>query len=106
MQSNLDEQTCRMIFPVSAAMVGVCLTTIGLIRIVISVDKVGTYADDLLSVNAITFLIATLTSYAALRAGTEKRLHRLEQVADLSFIGSMILLAAICVVITYEVGSA
>jgi hypothetical protein len=106
-ESILDEQTCKLICPISAAMVGVCLTTIGLIRIIISVDqnKVGTYADDLLSLNAITFLVATLTSYAALRTQAEKRLHRLERVADLSFIGSMVLLTVICVVITYAVGS-
>lgn len=105
--SVLDEQTCKLICPISAAMVGVCLTTIGLIRIIISVDKdkVGTYVDDLLAVNSIMFLVATLTSYAALRTQTEKRLHRLERVADLFFIGSMILLTVICVVITYAVGS-
>jgi len=103
-ESILDEQTCKLICPISAAMVGVCLTTIGLMRIITSVNKVGNYADDLLSVNAITFLVATLTSYAALRTQTEKRLHRLERVADLFFIGSMILLTAICVVITYAVG--
>jgi bifunctional DNA-binding transcriptional regulator/antitoxin component of YhaV-PrlF toxin-antitoxin module len=39
-QSVLDEQTCKLICPISAAMVGVCLTTIGLMRIIVSVDKV------------------------------------------------------------------
>ena len=88
-------------------MVGVCLTIIGLIRIIISVDKdkVGTYVDDLLAVNAIMFLVATLTSYAALRTQTDKRLHRLERVADLSFVGAMILLTVTCMAITYAIGS-
>jgi drug/metabolite transporter (DMT)-like permease len=105
--SNLNEQTCKLICPISAAMVGVCLTTIGLMRIISSVGQntVSTYVDDLLAVNAIMFLIATLTSYAALRTRTDKRLHRLERVADLFFIGSMILLTAICFVITYAIGS-
>jgi hypothetical protein len=85
-------------------MVGVCLTTIGLIRIVISVDKVSTIADDLLSANAVTFLIATLTSYTALRTQSARRLHRLERVADASFIGSMILLTATCLFLTYAIG--
>jgi hypothetical protein len=47
--------------------------------------KVGTYVDDLLAVNAIMFLVATLASYAALRTQIDKRLHRLERVADLFF---------------------
>jgi hypothetical protein len=104
-ETVLDEQTCKLICPISAAMIGVCLTTIGLIRIIISVDKVGTYADDLLSLNAIMFLVATLASYTALRTRTAVRMHRLEKVADLFFIASMVLLAAICVFITYAIGT-
>jgi hypothetical protein len=82
---------------------GVCLTTIGLIRIIIGVDKVGTIADDLLSANSVTFLIATLTSRTALRSQSARRLHRLERVADAFFIGSMILLTASCLLLTYAI---
>lgn len=99
--SVLDEKTCQMICPISAAMVGVCLTGIGLLRVVISVSQTNNLADDLLSLNAVIFLIATLSSYFALRSSTHKRLHRLEMIADKAFIAAMALLTAICVFITY-----
>lgn len=98
---QLDEQTCRMICPISAAMVGVCLTGIGLLRVATAVERTATIADDLLAFDAILFLIATLVSYFALRV--PKRLHRLERIADAAFIASMTLLTAVCFFITYSV---
>jgi hypothetical protein len=92
-----------MICPISAAMVGVCLTAISLLRVVIAVDKSSTLADDLLSVDAVLFLISTLTSYFALRIGSDLRLHRLERVADVTFILAMSLLTLTCIFITYAI---
>lgn len=100
-ETVLDEQTCRMICPIAAAMVGVCLTAISLIRVVIAVDKTNTFADDLLAIDAVLFLTATLTSYFALRVSSEKRLHGLERIADTAFIAAMSLLTITCAFITY-----
>lgn len=98
----LDEQTCRMICPISSAMVGVCLTAIGILRVVIEVGRrTSTIADDLLAIDAVLFLIATLTSYFALRVGTARRLHVMERIADLSFIVAMSLMTVVSIVITY-----
>jgi hypothetical protein len=97
----LDERICRLICPIAAAMVVVCLTGIGLLHVVNAVRGHGTLGDDILSVDALLFLFATLSSYFALRAPTERRLHGLERIADRSFIAAMILLTAACFVITY-----
>ncbi|QDE37792.1 hypothetical protein FIV34_00550 [Luteibacter pinisoli] len=91
----------RMVCAISAGMVGVCLTGIGLLRVSSAVSKSGTIADDLLSFDAILFLVATLSAYFALRVETAARLHRLERVADISFILAMVLLTAVCFIITY-----
>lgn len=99
---SLDERTCRMICPVAAAMVGVCLTGIGLLHVTITLRARQTIADDLLSVDALTFLIATLSSYFALRVQGVRRLHWLEQIADATFITAMLLLTAACFLITYS----
>lgn len=99
----LAEGTCRMICTISAAMVGVCLTGIGILRVVISYTRTDTFADDILSLDAIFFLIATLAAYFALRVESDVRLHRLERVADVSFIVAMILLTSVCFLITYVV---
>jgi len=80
------------IFTVSAAMVGVCLTVIGLIRVVITFGKVDTLADDLLAGDAFLFLVACLLSYYALWSRSISRMHWVERVADGAFIIAMILM--------------
>ena len=84
-------------------MVGVCLTVIGLIRVVITLGKHDTLADDLLAADALLFLVACLLSYWALRTRSVRRMHRMERFADAIFILAMILMTAVCVVITYAV---
>jgi len=100
-RSHLEEDICVHIFTVSAAMVGVCLTVIGLIRVVITFGKVDTIADDLLAADALLFLIACLLAYYALRSRSISRMHWVERVADGAFIIAMILMTAICGFITY-----
>jgi hypothetical protein len=48
-------------------MVGVCLTVIGLIRVVITLGRADTLADDFLAGDALLFLVSCLLSYWALR---------------------------------------
>jgi len=100
-RSHLEEDICVHIFTVSAAMVGVCLTVIGLIRVVVTFGKVDTLADDLLAADAFLFLVACLLSYYALRSRSISRMHRVERVADIAFIIAMILMTGICGFITY-----
>jgi hypothetical protein len=82
-------------------MVGVCLTGIGILQVAVSVARRSTLADDLLAIDALLFLTAMLSSYFALRLQSPQRLHRLEQLADKSFIAAMILMTGACFVITY-----
>jgi hypothetical protein len=98
---KLEEDICIHIFTVSSAMVGVCLTVIGLIRVVITLGKVDTLADDLLAGDALLFLVACLFSYSALRSRSLRRMHRIERAADWIFIAAMIVMTAICGLITY-----
>jgi len=100
---HLEEDICIHIFTVSSAMVGVCLTVIGLIRVVITLGKIDTVADDLLAADAFLFLIACLLSYWALRTRSVRRMHRVERFADSIFILAMILMTAVCAVITYSI---
>jgi hypothetical protein len=104
--NKLEEDVSIHIFTVSAAMVGVCLTVIGLIRVVVTVGKINTVADDLLALDALLFLTACLLAYAALRTRSSVRMHRVEIVADRIFIAAMVLMTAICGVITYSVSVA
>ena len=101
--THLEHDICIHIFTVSSAMVGVCLTVIGLIRVVITLGRADTLADDLLAGDALLFLISCLLSYWALRSRGSRRMHRLEKIADGIFIVAMIGMVIICAVITYSI---
>src|SRR5881409_4269884 len=101
--THLEHDICIHIFTVSSAMVGVCLTVIGLIRVVITRGRADTLADDLLAGDALLFLISCLLSYWALRSRTLRRMHRIEKIADAIFIVAMIGMVIICALITYSI---
>jgi hypothetical protein len=105
-RSHLEEDLCIHIFTVSAAMVGVCLTVIGLIRVIITLRKADTLADDFLAFDAVLFLISCLSSYWALRTRNTRRMHRLERFADGVFILALLLMVGVCGFITYAIAVA
>ena len=104
-KAGLDENACIMVCSISSAMVGVCLTGIGLMGVIIRSQNRQTVADDLLSLNALGFLAATLASYFAIRTRSASRMHWLESISDGAFIGSIVLLTLNCVFITYFVNA-
>jgi len=101
--THLEQDISIHIFTVSSAMVGVCLTVIGLIRVVITLGRADTLADDFLAADALLFLVSCLLSYWALRCRSMRRMHRLEKVADAIFIAAMIGMVIICALITYHI---
>src|SRR6266480_4586104 len=101
--THLEHDICIHIFTVSSAMVGVCLTVIGLIRVVITLGRADTLADDLLAGDALLFLISCMLSYWALRSRGLRRMHRLEKIADGIFIVAMIGMVVVCALITYTI---
>ena len=103
--THLEQDICIHIFTVSSAMVGVCLTVIGLIRVVITFGRADTLADDFLAADALLFLISCLLSYWALRSRSLRRMHRLEKIADGIFILAMIGMVIICALITYTISA-
>src|SRR6184192_4940500 len=100
---RLEQDISIHIFTVSSAMVGVCLTVIGLIRVVISLGTADTLADDFLAADALLFLVSCMLSYWALRSRGLRRMHRLEKFADAIFIIAMIGMVAVCALITYTI---
>lgn len=102
-QQRLDHDICVHIFTASAAMVGVCLTVIGIIRVVISLRRPDVFGDDLLAINAMIYLAACLVSYWALRTRNLGRNHRLERCADVLFLGALVLTAVNAAFIAWAV---
>jgi hypothetical protein len=100
---TLMSDLCIHIFTASAALVGVCLTVIGLIRVVVATTKAVTIADDLLSCDATLFMLACVLSYWALRSRNIRRMHRLERIADAIFLTGLLLMTAVCGVVTWAI---
>ena len=98
---ELEENLCVNIFTASSAMVGVCLTVVGLLRVVITIRKANTMADDLLLGDSVLFLISCLLSYWALRSRAVQRMHRVERLADNVFMLALLLMVVVIGFITY-----
>lgn len=102
-RNRLNDDICVHIFTASAAMIGVCLTVIGIIRVVISLRRSDLFADDLLSMNAMLYLVACFLSYWALRTRNKGRNLRLERRSDVAFLTALVLTAVNCGYITLAI---
>ena len=100
---SLDEDLSVHIFTVSATMVGVCLTVVGLIRVVINMRGAETLIDDLVAVDAMLFVISGLLSYWALRSRQRGRLHRIEAIAERLFLAAMVLMGISILALVYGI---
>lgn len=98
-----EENISMHIFSVSAAMVGVCLTVIGILNIVSSFKKIENLGDEITALDAIFFLIACIVSYVAIKTKIRKRRYLLEKIADFLFLIGLGLMAVVCLIIVYRV---
>ena len=89
------------LFSVSSAMVGVCLTAIGLIMVAERISEYRTISDALLVFDALVFLAATLLSYLAMRSHSAQRFRRLQRAADVSMFLGLSLMLVGCVVLVF-----
>lgn len=96
------DDICGHIFTTSATLVGVCITVIGMLRLVRRLRGVTTAADIMLSVDALGFLAACVVAYAALRTGSVARRRRIERYADGIFLLALALMTAICALVAFE----
>lgn len=96
------DDICGHIFTASATLVGVCLTVIGVLRVVSRLRDAGTVAEELLSIDAMLFLGACVTAYAALRTPELPRRRRLERYADAAFLVALFTMTVACGVLAWE----
>ncbi len=101
-RDTLEDDVSVHIFGVSAAMVGACLTVIGLFRLTDKLRNISSFGDEMLAVDAVVFLASCVFSYLALRARRNRRWVRIERVADLLFLCGLCLMAVVCALIAYE----
>lgn len=100
---DLEAEVDVHIFSVSAGLVGVCLTVIGIIRIGRNLQpSYSTIADQLLAIDAFVFTAACLLAYASIRARGKAHAKRLERHADRLFLLGMAAMAVICAIVAFS----
>lgn len=89
------------ILPTSATMVGVCVTAIGIIRLM-HAGTVGFYVDKLLAIDSVLFVICSAFSFYSAR--NTQRSAQLENIAESIFLAGLTLLGIASVFMTFKVG--
>lgn len=87
---------------VSAAMVGVCLTAVGLVSVIEALNKVQTWVDDLLAIGSLVFSIVTLLSFLGIRTRIRKW-KRFTLVLDVLFCLGISTMVVASLLLTYYV---
>ena len=91
------------IFTISAGLVGVCLTAIGLLRVLASHSRVETLGEELLSANALLFMICCLLSFWSFKTSLQRHRNVLRKIIDSLFLLALLLMAAVCTLVAYAV---
>ena len=91
------------ILSVSAALVGVCLTVVGLLQVVDRLRDSNTPLDNVLAVDAVLFLISGILAYGSLRSRSRGRRRHLERLADGVFLCALIVMAGVAAAIAFEI---
>ncbi len=91
------------VLSVSSGMVGACLTAIGLIGIVKSLNKIETVVDDLLAIGTLVFMVAAALSFVGMRTRVGRKWRHLVRVLDVIFCVGMLLVVVAAVLLTWVV---
>jgi hypothetical protein len=102
-QQKLDDEESRNggvihhILPVSATMVGVCMTVIGLMQLL---PKGGQWLDDVIAFDSLIFITSALLSYTSIR--TKRNTAQLERWADMVFVAGLVMMVVINFLIAFD----
>jgi hypothetical protein len=91
------------VFTISATMVGVCLTTIGIVRLISSQTRIETLSDELLAADAVIFMISSFLSFWSFKTRVSKLRRTLRLIIDAMFLVGLAVMVVICSVIAYAI---
>ncbi len=97
---NVEVQVTEHVFGNSPSMLALCLTTVGLLKIYSALQRITTFADDLLLICLAAFLLSTVISYLALRSSGSKR-KKLAKIADYLFLSGLTFATVVAVFIVF-----
>jgi hypothetical protein len=91
------------LFAISAGLVGVCLTAIGLLRLLSSHEKIETAGDELLATNAVLFMTCCFLSFWSFKQRSTNVRDALRRWIDGLFMLALALMVAVCALIAYAI---
>lgn len=100
MQNN-EHNISGYIFSVSASLIGVCLTVIGLFQISERLRAEANIGDKLVALDALFFLVSCTFSYLSLKAKTPALGARWERSADVFFLCALLLMVIVGVLVAH-----
>ncbi|MBS1911903.1 MAG: hypothetical protein JST22_07960 [Bacteroidetes bacterium] len=86
----------------SSLKVGMCLTLLGLIKVVEGTKGISVFSDELLAINAVLFLVANMLTYHAIKLEDPQRRKKFGRLGDLFFTSALCMLVLICAVLAFE----
>jgi hypothetical protein len=101
LEQRAEIDISEKIFANGPNMLVLCLTVIGLIKIYTRFEKITTLADNFLAFISLGYLIATVVSYIAMRTKNGHTRLKLSRIADLTFLISLGLTAAVALFMTF-----
>lgn len=103
-ETRQESNLCVQLMSVSAGMVGVCLTVIGIFKLFHNLQGAGTIADELVAVDSLLFVAVCMLSYGGMRTANRKWRRRLERMADVLFLSALTFMGIICGIIAWAIG--
>jgi hypothetical protein len=101
LEQRAEIDVSEKVFTNGPNMLVLCLTVIGLIKIYTRFEKITTLADNFLAFISIGYLIATIVAYVAIRSRDAQARLKLARIADLTFLISLGLTAAVALFMTF-----
>jgi ABC-type xylose transport system permease subunit len=101
MEDRAEIDVSEKVFANGPNMLVLCLTVIGLIKIYTRFEKITTLADNFLAFISLGYLAATVIAYMALRTRDSRARLKLSRFADVTFLVSLGLTAAVALFMTF-----
>src|SRR5271156_1648007 len=101
LEQSVQVSIAEKVFTNGPNMLVLCLTVIGLTKIYTRFEKITTLADNFLAFISIGYLIATIVAYVAIRSRDARARLKLARIADLTFLISLGLTAAVALFMTF-----
>ncbi len=96
---SIDNTISEHILPTSATMVGVCMTVISILKL--SANSSNTWADEILAVDSLLFIMSAIFSYVSIRNQLEE--SKYEDWADKLFIFGLVVMTFACFIVVFTV---